>query len=380
MTLIFWISFLLLIYTFVGYPLSLLILNKFNRKNKIVSSDYLPEVEVILVVRNSESIVIDKINSLRALDYPKDKLKILIISDYSTDETVAVIENLNYPEIHCIDNQKKTSKSACINQAIQLSKAEVLFLTDVRQAIEPMALKNLVKHFYDKSVGAVSGELVFRANPFSTTQTGDFAEGMDAYWKYEKFIRKNESNIGSVPGVTGAIYALRHSYFKPIPDETLLDDVLIPMDLIMEGKKVLFESGAIAYDEPSSDAKKEKARKTRTLAGNWQLLAYRSQLLNPFLNPIWLQFVSHKVLRLFAPLFLVSIFLTSFGLSAENMSFLWFFYLQLVGFLIILLANYIPQLMGIKLIRITHSFLILMVFTVSGFWMFVTGKHLTIWK
>ncbi len=375
MTLIFWINLFLLLYTFCGYPLCLLLLKKNIVKHNTFSSEYIPPVELILVVRNSESLIADKINSLRDLDYPKDKLSILIISDNSTDNTIPVIESLNYPEIRFIDNRNKTSKSACLNQAINLSKAEILFLTDVRQPIAADALKNLVRHFNDPMVGAVSGELVFR-----NEEHGNFSEGMDAYWRYEKFIRKSESELGSVPGVTGAIYALRRSYYQTIPGDTLLDDVLIPMNLVLDGKKVLFESDSVAYDKPSSDAENERYRKIRTIAGNWQLLAFKPALLNPFKNPIWIQYVSHKVLRLFAPLFLVLIFLSSLKLAQTNIMFQWFFFVQLTGYLCIILANYLPNLMQFRLIRIAHSFLMLMIFTVSGFRFFITGKHLNVWK
>lgn len=376
---IFWsfvISVFLLVYTFVGYPLLLVLAKRLvGVKQRNIDCDYEPQVEVILIVRNVSQIISDKIDSLQQLDYPRDKFKILIVSDQSEDDTVAKINAMGFDNLRCIENSFKSSKSACLNQAIAQSKAEVLFLTDARQTHEKQSLKELVKYFADKSIGAVSGELVLR-NP----ETNDFAEGMDAYWRYEKFIRHSESMIASVPGVTGAIYAMRREYFEPIPDDTLLDDVLIPMNMVLKKKKVLFEPNAVAYDIPSADVNREKIRKTRTLAGNWQLLEFQPRLLSPFKNSIWLQFMSHKILRLLCPFFLLVIFATSAWLATNSWIFALVFLAQMVGYGLVLLANYFQPLMNIKLVKMAHSFLILMWFTWLGSWSFFTRQHLTIWK
>lgn len=376
MLLIFSVSLFLLMYTFVGYPLLLLLLKRTKGiKPRETDENYQPTVEVILIVRNVSQIIVDKIHSLQQLDYPLDKFKILIVSDQSEDDTASKIDAMKMTNVRCIKNELKSSKSACLNQAIAQSEAEVLFLTDARQTHEKHSLKELVKYFSDDSVGAVSGELIFR-----DPDTNDFAEGMDAYWRYEKFIRHNESQIASVPGVTGAVYAMRREYFESIPAETLLDDVLIPMNMVLKGKKVLFEPKAVAYDIPSADIEREKIRKTRTLAGNWQLLEFQPQLLNPFKNGIWLQFISHKILRLICPFLLLSILLSSALLASGSWLFSLVFYGQLAGYALVLSANYLPRLMNIKLIKMAHSFFILMWFTWLGCWSFFTRQHLTIWK
>ncbi len=386
--LLFWTALFFMGYTFVGYPISLYILDKIKNDTKSdqvglsvetnsveqQQTDYTPSVDVILIVRNVENIINEKLQSLLALDYPSDKLNIIIVSDQSDDNTVKTIESHNSTRITCINNNHKSSKSACLNQAIALSEAEILLMTDARQKHEPNSLNLLVEHFKDSSVGAVSGELVL-LDP----ETNQFAIGMDAYWRYEKFIRNLESRIASVPGVTGAIYAMRRADFKPIPDDTLLDDVLIPMNMVLNGKKVLFDKRAIAYDIPSADPTREKIRKTRTLAGNWQLLEFEPQLLNPFRNKIWWQFISHKILRLFAPMYLVIIFLASFIASGHYYLKL-IFLAQVAGYLIVGLSYFNPTIRKLPLVSIAQSFMTLMWFTVLGFWSFATRKHLAIWK
>jgi len=376
---VFWLSILLIFYIFIGYPLILFVLARFFPEKKNASTVVLkeidfPSVEIILVVRNVANIITNKIDSLLSLEYPKDKLKIIVISDHSEDGTVEIIEKMGIANLRCVDNHFKSSKSACLNQAIKMSNAEILFLTDARQQHDTLSLKQLVKHFSDDRVGAVSGELILM-----DSETNDFAKGIDLYWRYEKMIRANESKFSSVPGVTGAVYALRREYFRPIPDETLLDDVLIPMNLVMDGKKVLFDSSALAYDVPSSDLTREKNRKTRTLAGNWQLLELNPLLLNPFKNKIWFQFVSHKILRLFAPLFLALIFVISLLLS-HQLEYSLLFLLQVCAYSLAIASHFFPFLLNIPFVKPFKSFLTLMWFTVLGFWAFVTRRHLRLWK
>lgn len=372
---LFLISVFLLLYTFIGYPLFLWGLSKFVHHTATYDITYEPSVDVILVVRNAEKLIEDKIESLLALNYNKKLLSIIVVSDNSTDATVKKITDLKNNCITCIDNKVKTSKSACVNQAVAMSKADLLFMTDVRQPIDSLALKKLVRHFTQDNVAAVSGELVFKTDSMS-----EFAQGIDAYWHYEKFIRRTESKIGSVPGVTGAIYVMRRLDFRPIDNTTLLDDVLIPMQAVLCGKRVLFESEAVAYDVPSHDVAAEKIRKTRTLAGNWQILAICPSILNPFKNHIWIQYFSHKVLRLFCPLFLVIIFFSSAYLSSHSIFYQGIFILQVFGYAVLIVASKFPVLLKLKIIKIPYSFFMLMLYTAMGFWSFVSKKHLTIWK
>ena len=375
----FWFSIILMVYIFAGYPLLLIIWKTiFSKKYEAtlsIDESTLPNVDVILIVRNVESIIKVKIDSLLSLDYPKNKLKIIIVSDNSTDNAVTIINQLNNDSILCIDNENKSSKSAGINQAIALSDAEILLLTDARQKHEASSLKHLVAHFSDSSIGAVSGELIL-VDP----DTNEFSKGMDAYWRYEKFIRGLESDIDSVPGVTGAIYAMRREFYQPIHAETLLDDVLIPMNLIMNSKKVKFESRAIAYDVPSDDLSREKIRKTRTLAGNWQLLELNTSLLNPFKNPIWFQFMSHKILRLITPMLLLLIFVSNIYILSVSIVYILIFCGQIVAYGLVLASTFYPVLKNFKPLKIWSSFLVLMWFTWLGFWSFITRQHLAIWK
>jgi cellulose synthase/poly-beta-1,6-N-acetylglucosamine synthase-like glycosyltransferase len=270
---------------------------------------------------------------------------------------------------------EKSTKSACLNRAIASSQADVLLLTDCRQSLAEDVLVRLIGPLADPSVAAVSGELVFESEG-----ENDFSKGMDAYWRYEKFIRKCESQISSTVGVTGAIYVLRRNAYIPIPEETLLDDVLIPMNAVMAGQRVLFESEAYAFDIPSSDPAREKRRKTRTIAGNFQLPSLSPALLNPIKNPLWWQFISHKMLRLIAPILLVVALVANWFIVSDHPLLMLSFIGQLIVHGLVLLSVIFDGLRRFMPIRIIRAFHDMMYFTVLGAWTFIRGRQLSSWK
>ena len=162
----------------------------------------------------------------------------------------------------------------------------------VRQRLDTAAVRSLVENFANPEVGAVSGELVFESDDISR-----FGESIDAYWRYEKFIRRQESRFHSVIGVTGALYSLRRECFQKIPAGTILDDVVIPMNIVMDGRRVVFDKRARAFDRVSVNYRQEKARKIRTAAGNYQMFVNHPLFFVPLRNPLFIQFISHKILR-----------------------------------------------------------------------------------
>jgi cellulose synthase/poly-beta-1,6-N-acetylglucosamine synthase-like glycosyltransferase len=270
---------------------------------------------------------------------------------------------------------EKSTKSACLNRAIESSKADVLLLTDCRQSLASDVLTRLIAPLTDPTVAAVSGELVFEKEG-----ENDFSKGMDAYWRYEKFIRKCESDFDSTVGVTGAIYVLRRNAYIPIPEETLLDDVLIPMNAVMAGQRVLFESDAYAFDVPSADPDREKRRKTRTIAGNFQLPRLSPNLLNPVKNPLWWQFISHKMLRLIAPALLVIALIANWIIANEHPIFMITLFAQLFVHSLVLLSLFFEDLRRLMPIRIIRAFHDMMYFTVLGAWTFISGRAHSSWK
>lgn len=299
--LIFWVSIGGVAYIFVGYPLLMFALSRWWPLRTVKQPNTQP-VSVVIVACNEAARLSRKIASVLASDDAHLIQEILVASDGSTDDTAAVITGLNEPRVQLLAFPERRGKPSVLNDVVPQCRSELVVLTDARQELDRRAIAELAANFADTKVGAVSGELVFRAEGDTTTAS----HGVGIYWRYEKFIRKCEGRFRSVPGATGALYALRRSLFQPIPPQTILDDVVIPMQAVMSGFRCLFESAAIAFDQPSDSTAKESIRKRRTIAGAAQLIVNHPGWLLPWRNPIWFEFVSHKLLRLVSPLLLLA--------------------------------------------------------------------------
>jgi poly-beta-1,6-N-acetyl-D-glucosamine synthase len=325
MEIIFWTLLGFVFYTYLGYPLLLYIWSIFNTK-PVAKKDEgpYPHVSVVIAVRNEEKVIEKRIRNILAQDYPKTKLELIVVSDGSLDNTNSIVKRLvgrKTPDRFCDKNDllrllchsPARGKSFSINKGVASANGEVIVFADARQHFSKNTVKHLVNNFRDQKVGCVSGELIFEKTPGSTIQTE-----IGAYWRFEKWLRKLESKTGSVIGATGAVYAIQKKLFHPIPEETLLDDVLVPIHISRQGFRTIFDGKAVAYDTVSKNFHYEKKKRVRTLAGNWQLLALEPSLLNPFKNPLCLKFLSHKIFRLLVPY--CSIILVIAAIYLKNMS------------------------------------------------------------
>jgi cellulose synthase/poly-beta-1,6-N-acetylglucosamine synthase-like glycosyltransferase len=296
---VFWGAAALIAYTYAGYPVWLWLRSKI-RPWPIQRGSIEPLVSIAMVVRNEEKVLAGKLDNLLSLDYPEGLMQIVVVSDGSTDRTESILhEYARNPRIQAVLNQLAKGKASGLNDALTVAQGDIVVFTDARQKIERGAIRALLADFADSSVGCVSGELML-GNP----DTGEKGQGMGLYWRIEKKVRELESASGSVVGATGALYGVRREALSPIPAETLLDDVLIPMQVVRSGKRVVFEPEARAWDLPHMGTGREFSRKVRTLSGNYQLLQLAPWLLSGE-NPIRFEFVSHKLLRLLVPLALV---------------------------------------------------------------------------
>lgn len=292
--LLFWGAVALLLYTHVGYPAVLLAWARL-RPRRVARADITPDVSVLIVAHDEAARIGARLDNVLSLDYPSEKLEVVVGSDGSTDQTVDRARDYEARGVRVVGFAERRGKPSVLNDLVPSCRGEILVLGDARQRFGGDALRALVAPFADPEVGAVSGELMLEDE-----RTGVGA-GMGAYWRHEKLIRSAESRIGSMVGATGAIYAIRRELFSPLPSDTILDDVVLPVRIARRGRRVVFEPRAKAYDHAPRSSAQELARKVRTIAGNFQLFARESWLLSPLGNPIWLQAVSHKGLRLLTP-------------------------------------------------------------------------------
>src|SRR6516225_2877581 len=245
MLVLFWIAFALLLYLYVGYPALAWVRAQCcprPRPRRLPPADY--AVTVIVVAHNEEDRIRPRLDNLLALDYPKDKLEILLASDGSTDGTVARACEYNEADVRIRPFAARRGKAAVLNEVIPSARGEIVVLADARQRFEPGALRALVRNFGDPQVGAVSGTLTLTPSADGAT----VGKGTCFYWRYESFIRRCESRAGSTVGATGAIYAIRRDLFEPMPPDTILDDVLIPLRIVRRGYRVQLEPAARAHD------------------------------------------------------------------------------------------------------------------------------------
>jgi biofilm PGA synthesis N-glycosyltransferase PgaC len=301
MTWIFWLAAALVAYTYVGYP-GWLRLRMLWRSRPVMRGAITPPISVVMVVRNEEKIVGSKLQNLLSLDYPADRLEIVVVSDGSSDGTEQILQDYaRDARIQAVLNQLPQGKASGLNDAWEIAQGELVVFTDARQIIEPSAVRLLAENFADPDVGCVSGELML-----GDPQSGESGKGLGLYWQIEKRIRELESASGSVVGATGALYAARRELLTSVPAGTILDDVYLPMQIVRQGKRVIFDERARAWDKPDLGAEREFSRKVRTLSGNYQLVQFAPWLLGRE-NPIRFEFVSHKLLRLAVPVALAAL-------------------------------------------------------------------------
>ncbi len=281
-----------------------------------------PTVSIVIAAHDERDKIEKKILNCLDLDYPKEKLQVVVALDAPTDGTEDIVWKYAGRLIDMVYYSPHRGKAQALNSAVAAAEGEILVFADARQRLDAAAVRELVANFHDPSVGAVSGELVLLDE-----NGNEAADGVGLYWRYEKLLRAMESDIHSMLGATGALYAIRRELFRRLPVETILDDVAIPMRAVLAGKRVVFEPGARAYDAVAASVDVEYGRKVRTLMGNFQLMAQMPELLDAGRNPVLWQFLSHKVGRLFVPYFLAVLFVSNI-LLVKEMPFLVFFALQ----------------------------------------------------
>jgi len=304
---IFWSSVSILTYTYAGYPAWLWLRCRFRAYPVKASADT-PSISIVMVVRNEAGVLEEKLRNLLALDYPAELIEVIVVSDGSTDGTNNILQHTPNPRLQVVLSAESRGKAAGLNDAVAVAHGDVVLFTDARQKIERRALRLLAAQFADPAIGCASGELML-----GDSDSGEVVHGMGLYWRIEKTIREMESASGSVVGATGALYAVRRRLLVPVPSGTILDDVYIPMHVAREGFRVIFVPSAHAWDVADQGAEREFSRKVRTLTGNYQLVQFAPWLLGSS-NPLRFEFISHKLMRLFAPFALVAALIAALAL------------------------------------------------------------------
>jgi poly-beta-1,6-N-acetyl-D-glucosamine synthase len=356
-------SLAFVLYTYAGYPIFCFVRARL-RARPIARQPIRPRVTVLIAAYREAGTIARKLESLAQQRYPAELVDVVVACDGSDDGTPEAAQKAAAAHLagraQVLVLSERGGKPAALNAAARVAAGEVLVLTDARQPLSDNAIEALVEDLGDPAVGVAGGELVLG---------GDAPAG--AYWKYEALLRKWEGRAGSTVGVSGALYAIRRELWEPMPDETILDDVLQPMRARLRGRRVVFEPAARAFDT-AAESKREFQRKVRTLSGNFQLLALLPGILSPLRNPSWFDFVSHKLFRLFVPYALVAAFVAS-ALLPGNLS-IALVLAQLAGYA---LAGTRALGLSLPLAGLAETFVVLNAAAVVGLWRFLRyGRRL----
>lgn len=314
MKILFWMSTLLLFYSYLFYPLLVTIWANLLPNRRQRDDTLMPSITMLVSAYNEEEHIADKIDNFRNLDYPDELKELLIGSDGSSDRTNEIITSAAEGNIRCFCYDSRSGKAAVLNRLVKEAKGEILVFSDANTMYQPDAIKKLVRHFADEKTGGVNGRL-YLINPGENKTS----QGEQAYWTYENLLKKAEGRIRTVLGANGGIYAMRKELFVPLPeDKVIVDDFLVALNAVKQGYDVIYDEEARATETTSPHLKGEFARKVRIGAGNFNILPEIKSLLNPRQGFVAFALWSHKLIRWFAPFLLLTILLTNLMLLSES--------------------------------------------------------------
>ncbi len=307
---IFWLAFAVLLYTQIGYPVLMFCLASILAgRNCCIKNEQseLPTLSLIIPAHNEESVIAAKLDNACVLDYPECQLEIIVASDGSDDKTVEIARHYESRGIRLLAFQERRGKTSILNDAVAAARGEVICLCDANVMFQRDALRRLVDRLADPGIGAVSGDVRLASHE------SNFGEGESLYYRVERAIQVGESCVGSIMDVDGGMYVVRKELFQPLPEDAILDDSVMTMRVIQQGKRVVYEPTAIATENGTPTATVEFWRRVRMTAGAVQLLKRGEWLRYVRPTEFW-QFVSHRLLRWAGPLWLALLFLSNLAL------------------------------------------------------------------
>lgn len=376
---IFWFLLGLVFYTYLGYGILLFLLVRLKRlfKKPKPPGDYTPEVTLVVPCYNEEDFIMQKVENTLALDYPKDKFRIIFITDGSSDGTVELLRKVEGIEL--LHEDRRAGKAAAENRAMQFVNSEVVVFCDANTMLNKEAIRMLVRHYADPKVGGVSGEK--RVIKTENAELSGAGEGL--YWKYESTLKKWDSEMLTIVGAAGELVSFRTALMEDLEEDSILDDFMQSMRIAAKGYRMLYEPEAYAMETPSADVKEELKRKVRIAAGGWQSMSRLTFLLWPFKRPLLsFLYISHRVLRwsvsaLALPLLLaVNLLLLPMGGW-----YLWILLAQ-VGFYLAATLGYLQarQNKKSKLLYVPYYFCLMNYAVFAGFGRWRKGKQAAAWE
>jgi len=341
-------------------------------KKPIGSGPCEPRVCLLIAANDEAAVIARKLRNSIALDYPSNRLQIVVASDGSQDGTDGIVRGYA-PRVQLLAHHPRRGKIAAINDAMRSIDAEIVVLSDANTFLRPDAVRKLVRNFADPEVGAVSGDVVL------TGERAALGASEDLYYRYERHLQRLESEIGSLVGVDGALYAVRAPLFVPPPPDTILDDMAIPMAILRSGYRVVFEPEALAEEAGSGSASEEFWRKVRVVAGAVQFLVRPDSGAPLSRAQALFTLISHKALRWMSPAFAGVAFIASARLAASSAFFSSVLILELVV-LLLGVAGCVPAARRLRFIALAHYFCLVQTAAGVGFARGLAGRQPVVWR
>lgn len=374
---VFWACAAGVVYSYVLYPVALYVAARlFGRAStppSIADAD-LPRVSLLIAAHNEEAVIDGRVRNALALDYPSGKIEIVIASDGSSDRTAQIVRTYSNRGIQLLDFPNRRGKATVLNDAMRELSGDIVLFSDANTDTDPDAARNLVRWFGEPDIGAVCGRLVL-TDPASGKNVDSL------YWKYETFLKRQESRLGALLGSNGAIYAIRRELLQPIPNATIIDDFVIPlMAKQRSGCRLVYDCAAIAREESAPDIETEFRRRSRIGAGGWQAIGMLWRLLNPMRGWIAFTFFSHKILRWLCPFFMLLMVVTNLVLCARP-AYRALMVAQVAFYLAAMLGRYVPRGIPLsRLLRLANLFASMNAALLVGFFRWISGPQTGIWR
>jgi len=381
---LFWIFLLTILYTYIGYTSLLLIISLFRRiygKREIpVIAGFEPEVTLLIPAFNEADYIISKVMNSLELNYPPDKLRIVWITDGSNDHTAELLGA--FPEVMVMHEKERKGKVHAMNRAMKTISTPLAVFTDANTLLNPEAIREITVFFEDRETGCVTGEKrISGSGPEKAVSAG---EGL--YWKYESWIKRLESETGSVMGAVGELFAVRAELYEEVLEDTLLDDFTVSMKILKKGFRIRYAPNAWGTETASLNITEEIKRKTRIAAGGLQALTRMPDLLNPFRHGLtsWM-YLSHKVLRwtlvpsAFPLVFILNLIVLS--LPDPGHVYITLFLLQAAYYLFVLAGAILQNVRVRSKVLFAPYYLFIMNYAVlKGTFLFISGKYSVNWQ
>lgn len=377
---IYWVGLTLLFYTYLGYPIVISIISSF-KKNMNAFAKWeeadLPSVTLIIPAYNEADLIKEKIQNSLYLNYPEDKLRIVVVADGSTDATPTIAES--YMEVDLLYQPERRGKSAALNRAMQHVNSDVVVFSDANTYLRADTLLHLVQPFTDEAVAGVSGEKTVQVRD----QDGTNAAGEGLYWKYESYLKRKDAEVHSIMGAAGELIALRTDCYTELDEATILDDFMLSLRLVEDGRRIAYVPEAKALERASASIKDELKRKVRIAAGGWQSMVWLASLLQFWKHPlISFMYVSHRVLRWSVSAFVLPlIFILNAFLIPEGLEYQFLFIGQVAFYLLAALGFHERENTKKRMVLFVPYYFTMMNYAVwAGFIRFLNNNQSAVWE